>query len=132
MKQLIYRSQPFGFDSAMLAGLLSEARRNNRRDDITGALFCRKDLYLQMIEGPAPAIDALYARILVDDRHNDVSLLVSDTVEVRMFPEWEMLHDESPSLFWSPEAVASGALEAASPPELLGVFARLAANAGLT
>jgi hypothetical protein len=72
MKQLIYRSQPFGFDNAMLAGILLEARRNNLRDDITGALICRHDLYLQLIEGPADAIDALYGRIVADDRHVDV------------------------------------------------------------
>ena len=56
MKQLIYRSEPFGFDRATLAGILMTARRNNRRDDITGALLCRSDLYLQLIEGPEAAI----------------------------------------------------------------------------
>ncbi|UZK70356.1 BLUF domain-containing protein [Sphingomonas sp. S1-29] len=125
MKQLIYRSQPFGFDEAMLAGILSQARRNNRRDDITGALICRHDLYLQLIEGPAPAIDALFARILGDDRHGDVQLLLSDEVTDRMFGAWAMLDDEAPSLFWSPADVAAGALEAASPADLRAAFARL-------
>ena len=59
MKQLIYSSQPFGFDEAMLAGILSGARYNNVRDGITGALICRQDIYLQLIEGPAAAIDNL-------------------------------------------------------------------------
>ena len=39
MKQLIYRSHPFGFDSAMLAGILVRARHNNSRDDITARSF---------------------------------------------------------------------------------------------
>ncbi len=130
MKQLIYRSQPFGFDRSILAGILSGARRNNRRDDITGALICRRDLYLQLIEGPATKIDALYARIVVDDRHGDVRLLLADTVDQRLFPQWEMLDDEAPSLLWAPAEVAEGAIEAATPAELLRVFARLAANAG--
>ncbi len=129
MKQVIYRSQPFGFDRAMLAGILVGARRNNARDDITGALICRHDLYLQLIEGAAPAIDALYARILRDDRHSDVRLLLSDTVETRMFPEWSMLDDEMPSMAWSPAEVMAGAIEAASATTLREIFERVAAIA---
>lgn len=129
MKYLIYRSTPFGFDRAMLAGILLAARRNNRRDDITGALLCRHDLYLQLIEGPEAAIDALYARIAFDDRHSDIHLLLSDTADERLFPRWEMLDDQSPSLAWSPEQVANGAIEAAAPADLLSIFARLSASA---
>ena len=125
MKQLIYRSQPFGFDNAMLAGILLGARRNNLRDDITGALICRHDLYLQLIEGPADAIDALYERIVADDRHVDVRLLLVRDVTARMFPDWAMLDDEAPTLFWSPDEVAAGALEAASPDALREAFGRL-------
>ena len=130
MKQLVYRSQPFGFDRAILAGILSGARRNNRRDDITGALICRHDVYIQLVEGPAAAIDRLYDKILVDDRHSDVALLVSDTVSRRLFPGWEMLHDEWPSLLWSPAEVVDGAIEAATPADLFRVFASLSAAAG--
>ena len=129
MKQVIYRSQPFGFDRAMLAGILVGARRNNARDAITGALICRHDLYLQLIEGAAPAIDALYARILRDDRHSDVRLLLSDTVETRMFPEWSMLDDEMPSMAWSPAEVMAGAFEAASATTVRQIFERVAAIA---
>lgn len=129
MKQLIYRSQPFGFDNAMLAGILVQARLNNRRDEITGALICRHDVYFQLIEGPARAIDNLYARILEDDRHCDVSLALSETVAERMFPEWEMLDDEMPTLTWSPAEVAAGAIEKASADELRAVFERLAEKA---
>jgi hypothetical protein len=125
MKQLIYRSQPFGFDNAMLAGILLEARRNNLRDDITGALICRHDLYLQLIEGPADAIDALYGRIVADDRHVDVRLLLMGDVTERMFPTWAMLDDEAPSMFWSPTEVAEGALEETSSEELREAFGRL-------
>jgi hypothetical protein len=129
MKQLIYRSQPFGFDAAMLAGILSSARRNNPRDDITGALICRHDLYLQLIEGPPVAIDALYARIAADDRHAGVRLLLQDEVAERMFPDWAMLDDEAPSLFWSPAEVAAGALDVASAGALREAFGRLSGSA---
>lgn len=124
-KRLIYRSQPFGFDKSVLAGILSAARRNNPRDDITGALICRHDVYLQLIEGPAKAIDALYGRILGDDRHTDVRLLMSEPAQERMFPAWAMLDDEAPSLFWSPQDVAADVLETASPDKLRAPFVRL-------
>ena len=124
-KRLIYRSQPFGFDRSMLAGILSAARRNNPQMGITGALICRHDLYLQLIEGPADAIDTLYARIIADDRHANVELLLSEDMGERLFPNWAMLDDEARSLFWSAEDVAGGALEAASPEELHAPFIRL-------
>ena len=129
MKQLIYRSQPFGFDEAMLAGILVQARRNNRRDAITGALICRHDLYLQLIEGPEAAIDTLYAKIAGDDRHTDIRLLLTDTVDTRMFPEWAMLDDAMPTLTWTPDAVADGAIEAATPEMLRAIFGRIALKA---
>ena len=111
----------------MLAGILSAARRNNPREGITGALICRHDLYLQLIEGPAEAIDALYARIAEDDRHFDMRLLLTEPMGERMFPAWAMLDDTAPSQFWSAQDVATGALEAASREDLLAPFVRLAA-----
>lgn len=120
--RLIYRSQPFGFDRAMLAGILSAARRNNPQWGITGALICRHDVYLQLIEGPSDSIEALYSRILKDDRHLDVRVLLQEDMNERLFPAWAMLDDEAPSLFWSAEDVAKGALEAASPDMLLAPF----------
>ncbi len=111
----------------MLAGILSAARRNNPQMGITGALVCRADLYLQLIEGPVDAIDALYARICEDDRHANIELLLTEGMGERLFPNWAMLDDEAPSLFWSAADVATGALEAASPDELLAPFIRLSA-----
>ncbi len=115
----------------MLAGILSAARRNNPALGITGALICRHDLYLQLIEGPAEAIDTLYARICEDDRHANVELLLTEDMGERLFPNWAMLDDQSPSLFWSATDVAAGALEASSPEELRAPFLRLSeANPG--
>lgn len=123
--RLIYRSQPFGFDTSVLASILSAARRNNPQWGITGALICRHDVYLQLIEGPSASIAALYARILDDDRHTDVRLLLEEDMVQRLFPAWAMLDDEAPSLFWSAEDVAKGVLEAASADALRAPFLRL-------
>jgi Sensors of blue-light using FAD len=125
--QLIYTSQPFGFDDAMLGGILVQARRNNARNDITGCLIVRHDLYLQLLEGPDAAIDALFAKIKADDRHLDVVSLSRATVSTRLFPDWAMRDDPAQSWLWPPEAVAAGALHQASPDALRAVFARVKA-----
>ena len=128
MKQLIYASQPFGFDDAMLNGILSDARRQNEKAGVTGALICRADLYLQLIEGPDLAIDTTFARIAQDDRHGDVVVLSQAQVEDRLFDGWAMKDDPARSWMWSPQQVKDGAPRRATRSELLAIFARLAAE----
>jgi len=47
--QLIYASQPFGYDELTLVGISAAALRNNARDGITGAVICRGDLLVQLL-----------------------------------------------------------------------------------
>ena len=123
--QLIYTSQPFGFDDAMLGGILVQARRNNPRDDITGCLICRQDMYLQLLEGPEAAIDILYEKIKQDDRHLAVAELCRADVSARLFPDWAMRDDPAQSWLWPAEAVLAGVLFQATPDALRAVFARV-------
>lgn len=126
MIQLIYASQPFGFDEAALNSILTSARHYNTRDDITGALICREDVYLQLLEGPEDLVEAAYARIVRDGRHLEISRLSSAPVSERMFPTWAMRDDPARSWMWTRAEVEDGAIASASREELLGVFARLA------
>jgi hypothetical protein len=126
--QVVYASRPFGFDQAMLDGILLDARRYNSRDDITGALIARRDLYLQMLEGPEARVRATYDRIRRDDRHLEVRPLVSRPITTRMFPGWAMRDDPAESWVWSMEAVRDGAIERSTEPEVLAFFERLAAK----
>jgi hypothetical protein len=127
--QLIYASTPFGFDNPTLNQILSVARRNNARDDITGALICRADLYLQLLEGPRAAVTTTFHKILADDRHLDVMLIGSSDIKTRMFPKWHMKDDPAQSWMWTQEQVAAGALEQASEEDVRAVFARLLSEA---
>lgn len=127
--QLIYSSRPFGFDEAILGGVLLDARRCNARDDITGALICRRDIYLQLLEGPTAAVRAAFGRIRRDDRHIDVKLHSSEPVDARLFAEWDMLHDPARSLIWTAEDIADDLLERVSPAEVRQVFEDLRAQA---
>ena len=125
---LIYASHPFGFDAAMLAGILRVARRNNAERGITGALIVRSDLYLQWLEGPADALAKLYARIETDDRHLEVRKLDGGDLAERRFGDWAMRDDPARSWLWSQPEVAAGALTRASPAAIRDVFARMNAE----
>lgn len=129
LERLVYASQPFGFELATLNAILFEARNLNARNEVTGALICRADLYLQLLEGPPRAVAATYGRILRDDRHVDVRVLVRDTAESRMFPDWAMLDDPARSWFWNQREVEAGALDRATADEILAAFARVAEGA---
>lgn len=125
--QLVYASRPFGFDMPTLSHILQRARFNNARDGITGALICRADIYLQLLEGPQAEIDGLYAKIRVDDRHVEVRKLLQRPVVTRMFPDWAMKDDPAHSWMWTQAQVDDGAVDQASAADILAVFARVAA-----
>ncbi len=129
LTQIIYSSKPFGFTASVLDDILTISRARNARDDITGTLICRGDMYLQLIEGPPDAIAATFARISADDRHVEVDLLVSRPVSTRLFPKWAMRDDPARSWMWTQEEVAAGALQSASMAQILDIFERLAAEA---
>ncbi len=126
--QVTYISRPFGFDSAMLGGILMDARRCNTRDGITGALICRADLYVQMLEGPAAEVEAAFARITRDDRHIDIRPLSRRAVasDARLFPGWAMRDDPAQSWVWTKAELDNGAAERATEDEVIGIFTRLA------
>jgi len=130
LTQIIYSSKPFGFDASVLDDILTISRVLNARNDITGTLICRADMYLQLIEGPDEAIQATYARIIGDDRHLEINLLVSRQITERMFPKWAMRDDPARSWMWTQAEVSAGAIQAATPAQILAIFERVAAGPG--
>lgn len=128
LMQLIYASRPFGYDDLTLSGILASAQHNNRRDSVTGALICREDVFVQMLEGLPEVVSPLFARIQRDDRHTEVHMLQSREIEHRLFPDWAMRHDPARSWMWTPEQVVAGAIENATPEDALALFERLAAD----
>ena len=124
----VYSSRPFGFDTAILNGILVDARRANERDGITGALICRNDIYLQWLEGPQEQVKDALARIRRDDRHLEVILHVAEPASERVFDKWAMLHDPAATWIWSQEEVAKGSTRTSTPDEVKGFFTRLRAQ----
>ncbi|MGY9049304.1 hypothetical protein P775_16165 [Puniceibacterium antarcticum] len=123
--RLIYASRPFGFDPGTLNGVLLDSRRCNLRDDITGALITRADLFLQLLEGPPDKVNAAYDRIRRDDRHIEIRELVRRDADTRLFAGWAMRDDPARSWLWSREELAAGALDTASESEVEAVFVRV-------
>ena len=123
--QLIYASRPLGFDELTLLGILHSARTNNARDDVTGALICRHDLYLQLLEGPPAAVNAVFERIERDERHVEVVKLFEAEIDARLFPEWAMRHDPARSWMWTATEVSNGAVAKATTGEIRAIFDRL-------
>ena len=101
------------------------ARRANVRDDITGALICRADIYLQWLEGPEVQVRNTLERIDRDDRHLEVKVHVADAVRERMFGEWAMLHDPAGSWIWTQSEIADGAVDRTTPEEVADFFVQL-------
>ena len=90
--RLIYRSHSLlaPTDEAGLADILKVARAKNADLGITGALMLYDDWFAQVLEGPQAPVEALYARIKADPRHNGVRLSEAGDVPKRQFGKWAM------------------------------------------
>ena len=124
--RLIYKSIPFGYDQNTLNGILSDAINYNKKNNITGALVCREDIYLQLLEGPEQAVNYTYQKILDDDRHLEVELLIKEHCNTRIFPKWNMKDDPAKTWFWNKEEVRSGIFKTLSKSKIIAVFEKVA------
>ena len=129
LMQLVYCSQPFGFSLEILSAILVASRANNRKYDITGALICRSDIFLQLLEGPEQQVKNTYDAIQKDDRHVNVYNLINRPVEKRLFPAWAMKDDPVKTWMWSREEVSNGIVKNLSEAEVEEVFLKLSKEA---
>jgi hypothetical protein len=127
--QIIYASKPFGYDDATLRNILHKARKHNARDAVTGALICRRDIYLQLLEGPTESVQAAFERISSDDRHLEIRTLVSEPITHRSFGDWAMLHDPAKTLIWSEAEISAGIIDRLAPSDFKAAFEALAQHA---
>ena len=124
LKHIIYASTPFGFSRSDLDHILIKSRYNNDKNDITGALFCRDDLYLQYLEGPEKEIDLTFSKITEDDRHTEIQLLKSGISTRRLFAKWAMKDDPVQSWMWTKEEIDNGVLEKVTEIEAMEIFVK--------
>lgn len=96
--ELIYTSvTPTRLSDDAVTDILSQARENNKAQNITGLLYYNGQRFLQIIEGCESDIEALYDSITRDDRHQDVELLHKDHIEARSFENWNMAYEALPN-----------------------------------
>ena len=77
-------------DASPVHNILVKSRHANRRDSITGLLVAGSGHYLQVIEGPRSAVEALYGRIQEDARHFAVASFSRRRISERSFGSWSM------------------------------------------
>ena len=124
--RLIYKSKPFGYDQAILNGILSDAINYNSKNNITGALICRDDIYLQLLEGPENEVKLTFEKISNDDRHLEIELLFKEYCNKRIFPGWNMKDDPARTWFWNKEEINSGIFNKIPKIQILEVFEKIA------
>jgi hypothetical protein len=93
MIQLIYTSRAaVGFSGERVEELLDQARRANQALGITGILLYDGDLFVQLLEGEAADVDALFDRIKRDQRHAGIQPLIREDIPERQFSNWSMAY----------------------------------------
>lgn len=97
--RLIYRSEdrlPGGSGHvAALAAIVEAAAHRNRHLGLSGALVHRPGRFLQVLEGPAPALEEVFERICRDPRHAGIALMEFAPVDQPCFAGWTMVLAET-------------------------------------
>ncbi len=97
LTHLIYHSISSASNSQLdLENILEKSRVNNKSKFITGCLICKNDEFVQILEGEASDVLALYNKIEKDPRHHHVSLITFENIKIRIFTAWNMVYREIP------------------------------------
>ena len=90
---LVYLSQAtHDFEAEELADLLAVSRRNNASTGITGLLMYESRLFMQALEGPRAAVEALFQKISRDPRHADRPAAAADWSRMESFRLIQVLY----------------------------------------
>lgn len=89
--QLCYASTATrAFTRDDLLQILAHARQHNAEQGITGLLLFQDGHFLQVLEGEAAPIRALFKQICKDERHHRIALLFEEFVSQHQYPDWSM------------------------------------------
>lgn len=88
LSRIVYFSSATG--PGDVGGILTAAKLNNKRKQITGALWFDGIFFLQVLEGDRSTISETFHTIAKDPRHKDIILVECRSVEDRQFPQWNM------------------------------------------
>lgn len=89
--RMIYASRATGgLTPPDVKDIIRSSRRNNGALGVTGALILSNGIFLQCLEGDHINVNALYHRIIRDQRHREPAVLGFREVDVRLYGEWQM------------------------------------------
>lgn len=90
--RLIYKSRTSWdlLSNETLLELAETSAGNNEKLGITGLLVLAGENFLQVLEGPAEALNDLYLKIARDKRHSHPRLLRYERITRRAFADWAM------------------------------------------
>lgn len=93
MYELVYYSEASNkLTNKGVIDIVEQARVFNRKEDITGCLLYHNRAFIQILEGDEETINALFTRIKMDNRHQEVILLHEGKKEERAFRRWSMAY----------------------------------------
>lgn len=93
LSRLIYYSknhESIGLDE--IRSLYKKAQAFNSEKGITGMLFHNENYFFQVLEGERHKISDLYNKITLDSRHNEVTIVSMEDINVRCYGKWSMLY----------------------------------------
>ncbi len=70
--------------------ILSSCKKNNPSLSITGVLLYSDTKFIQLVEGDAKVIMALYDKIKTDSRHTNPMMISYNPIKEKSFPSWHM------------------------------------------
>ncbi|MEE4378105.1 MAG: BLUF domain-containing protein [Candidatus Competibacteraceae bacterium] len=89
--RMVYASKASkSFNPREIMLVLEASKRNNPKQGVTGLLFLGNKYFFQCLEGPRPAVNRIYNKILTDPRHEDVQILEMRETTGRYFDGWSM------------------------------------------
>ena len=90
--RLVYRSQTSwdNLSNEMLRELARASEKRNQERGISGLLVLSGETFLQVLEGDSKEVNELYAKIIQDKRHYEVTLISFEQITSRCFEDWSM------------------------------------------
>ncbi|BDG72885.1 BLUF domain-containing protein [Roseomonas fluvialis] len=99
LRRVTYVSRALTTSRDDLDAILATARRNNAAMRVTGAMMLSNKHFAQVLEGPPAAVEEIFERIQMDERHTAVAVLEVAEVTARAFDAWTMGFVDDPDGF---------------------------------
>ena len=90
---LIYASRSTEhFHEHEIPDLLKQARLSNAKHELTGMLLYIGGSFVQVLEGQPALVEAVFATIVRDKRHTQITLITKESIAERAYEGWTMSH----------------------------------------